>query len=125
MLKTLKLIFLLLQLIQRPDFYCPRYVKELKKVFKSGEIRKILRKNKKIFNYVTKSTGKNMTNLHEVFRIYQNLRSKVSCRYRIQPKNAHEIVLLCLGILKYENTIVGKKNISRASPHYRFLSVPF
>lgn len=53
-----------------------------------------------------------MTNLHEVFRIYQNLRSKVICYYcSVSPKLSLGR-LLFLGILKYENTIMGEKNIS-------------
>lgn len=96
----------------------------MKKVFRSGEVKKILRKNKKIFNYITKASGRSMTNLHEVFRMYQNLRSKVThCKQHWLPSFINIFSCCFLGILKYENSVMGKKNISRTSPHYCFLSV--
>lgn len=63
-------------LLQRPDPYCPRYVRELKKVFASEEVASITKNYSYLFKYVTRKSGRDIFDYHEMFRVFQNLYAK-------------------------------------------------
>lgn len=64
------------QFIRRPTAYCPTYLKELERVLSSGEVQKVLKENRKVFQYVSKHSGKNLSKLIDMFRIYQTLNAE-------------------------------------------------
>lgn len=69
-------IFNLFQFIRRPTAYCPTYLKELEKVLASSEVQRVLKENRKVFQYVSKHSGKSVTKLIDMFRIYQTLNAE-------------------------------------------------
>ncbi|GLV41156.1 uncharacterized protein CBL_04680 [Carabus blaptoides fortunei] len=65
-------------LIQRPNDYCPRYLKELQKVLESQDVQNFLQVNRHTFKYVEKWTEKLMEKPIDLFNVYQNLNSEAS-----------------------------------------------
>lgn len=51
-------------------------MRELERVLSSTEVQKILKENRKVFQYVTKHSGKSVSKLSDMFRIYQTLNAE-------------------------------------------------
>lgn len=51
-------------------------MRELDRVLASGEVQKVLKENRKVLQYITKQSGKNVSKLSDAFRMYQTLNAE-------------------------------------------------
>ncbi|KRT82078.1 Phosphatase [Oryctes borbonicus] len=59
--------------LRRPNYYCPRYVEELNKVYETPENKKLEKDYKEIFAYIEEHVGKPIRNVDDVLGIFQTL----------------------------------------------------